>query len=601
MKLRQLAIPLTAIAAATLLTGFSLDSTGKITWSYFGTPTGSGGAPMEYTSNGYPTIAQFSETLPATDSSGTALPALSASLYNETLYLLPEGLDIRNNKRGVTLNSNNSSNIVLDPGVDSEMFVTFVSEGAGYLNSVGYFLYEADNPPTSRAQVTTEKIIFANASMDSPLNRLTSTKQFTVSLGKITPLVRNGQPVKTAVGFFIASNGFKSKGRAGKPGVSETQDPNWVFYSLRELNPEPQDSRQLNTHTVLLAKNKTEVSGAQQMVVGFEDIKRDFGGDHDFNDVILAVTVTPKLAITNLDDIPNLALASDPDTDGDGVKDSLDEFPNDATKAFSRYYPDKNSFGTLAYEDNWPNMGDFDMNDIVVHYRTREIMNASRSVVAMEVDYRLAAQGGVIANGFAVQLPGISSGSVARATLQTTSPTGTTGVPVTAPTEPDTKGVVFKIFDKAIEHFAPIRGCSFANTDQGCAAVAGSQFKLSVEFNSPLNLSQFIPPYNAFIFQTAKRGHEIHLPGQQPTSSADTSLFKTGADNTTAGSSTTYMTAGRLPWALDVPTEWLYPQEKIDLLTPYPKLIDWATSGGTSHKDWYINGVVPASLFTKKP
>jgi LruC domain-containing protein len=522
-------------------------------------------------------------------------------LYNETLYLLPEGLDIRNNKRGVTLNSNNSSNIVLNPAVDSEMFVTFVSEGAGYLNSVGYFLYEADNPPTSRAQVTTEKIIFANASMDSPLNRLTSAKQFTVSLGKITPLVRDGRPVKTAVGFFIVSNGFKAKGRDGKPGVNETQDPNWVFYSLRELNPEPRDSRQLNVHTVLLANNKSGLSGAQQMVVGFEDIKRDYGGDHDFNDVILAVTVTPKSAITNLDDIPNLALASDPDSDGDGVKDSLDEFPNDAAKAFSRYYPDKNSYGTLAYEDNWPVLGDFDMNDIVVRYRTREIMNASRSVVGLEVDYKLAAQGGVVNNGFAVQLPGIANSGVASATLETTSSAGVTGSPVTAPTETDAKGVVFKIFNKALENFAAIQNCSFANTDQSCGAVTGAQFKLTVNFTSPLDLAKFTPPYNAFIFQTGKRGHEIHLPGQQPTSSADASLFKTGVDNTSSGTSNTYMTASRLPWALDIPAEWLYPQEKIGVLTPYPKLIDWANAGGVSHKDWYINGVVPATLFIKKP
>ena len=600
MKHRHLVIPLTAIAAATLLTGFAVVNN-KISWSYFGETGSSAG----YNSSGLPTIPQFSTTLPATDSSGTVIPALSASLYNETLYLLPEGMDIRNNKRGVTLNSDNGANIVLDPLLKSEMTVTFVSEGAGYLNSVGYFLYEADNPPTSRSQVTSEKIIFANASMDSPLNHLTDTKQFTISLGEIKPLVKDGKSVKTGVGFFIASNAFNSKGRTLNstkvPGVNEAQDPDWVFYSLRALNPEPHNSRQLDVHTVLLAKTMDASSGAQQMVVGFEDIKRDYGGDHDFNDVILAVTVTPKKTVTNLTDIPTLALETDPDTDGDGVKDSLDEFPGDKSKAFSRYYPDKNSYGTLAYEDNWPVLGDFDMNDIVVRYRTREIMNASRNVVGLEVDYKLAAQGGVVDNGFAVQLPGIVSSSIASATLETTSSAGVTGGPVTAPTEADAKGVVFKIFNKALENFAAIQNCSFANTDQSCAAVTGAQFKLTVDFTSPLDIAKFTPPYNAFIFQTAKRGHEIHLPGQQPTSSADASLFKTGVDNTTSGTSTTYMTASRLPWALDIPAEWLYPQEKIDLLTPYPKLIDWATSGGTSYKDWYINGVVPATLFTKKP
>ncbi len=601
MKLRRLAIPLTAIAAATLLTGFTVVNN-KITWSYFGTPKGTT-APTEYTSNGSPNINEFSTTLPATDSAGNiALPTLPASLYNDTVYLLPEGLDIRNNTRGVTLNGDDASNIVLDPTKESEVFVTFVSEGAGYLNSVGYFLYEADNPPTSRSQVTNEKIIFANASMDSPLSRLTSTNQYTVNLGRIAPLTSFGQPVKTGIGFFIASNGFKSTGRSGKPGVNESQNPDWVFYTLKALNPEPHDSRQLDIHTVLLAKDRDAVSDVQQMVIGFEDIKRDYGGDHDFNDVILAVTVTPKAAITNLTKIPTLALQSDPDTDGDTVKDSLDEFPEDPGKAFSRYYPDQNSFGTLAYEDNWPVLGDFDMNDIVVRYKTREVMNAQRKVVGLEIDYKLVAHGGLIKNGFAVQLPGIASSTVASASLTTTNSAGVIGNPVATTPEADAKGAVFKIFDDADAHFSSVpSGCSYYNTEANCD-VTGSQFHLSIAFNTAMNLSQFSPPYNPFIFRTdVSPRHEVHLPGQQPTSSVNTALFKTGVDNTTVGSTSTYMTAGKLPWAMDIPIEWMYPKEAIDLLNPYPNLNGWATSGGTSNKDWYvINGAIPAGVFQPK-
>lgn len=609
MKQRHLIIPLTAIAAATLLTGFSVVNN-KITWNYFGTPKGTGSAPTEYTaSSGMPTITEFSTKLPTTDSGGTiAIPVLPSSLYNDTLYLLPEGQDIRTNTRGVTLNGDDASNIVLDPTKNSEVFVTFVSEGAGYLNSVGYFLYDADHPPTSRDQVTNEKIIFANASMDSPLQHLTGTNQYTVSLGKITPLTSFGQPVKTGVGFFIVSNGYKTSGARTTStgtkvaGVNEGQDPAWVFYTLKALNPEPHDSRQLDIHTVLLAKDRDVVSDAQQMVIGFEDIKRDYGGDHDFNDVILAVTVTPQSAITNLKSIPTLALQSDPDTDGDGVKDSLDEFPNDPTKAFSRYYPDQNSYGTLAYEDQWPLLGDFDMNDIVVRYKTREIMNAQRKVVGLEIDYKLAAHGGQIKNGFAVQLPGILSSSVTSATLQTISPAGVMGSAVATTPESDAKGAVFKIFDDADAHFSSVpSGCSYYNTEPGCDVTA-SQFHLSVTFNTAMNLSQFTPPYNPFIFRTGVTPrYEVHLPGQQPTSAVNAALFKTGVDNTTVGTTNTYMTSGKLPWAMNIPIEWQYPKEAIDLLVPYPNLNGWATSGGASNKDWYvINGATPAGVFTPK-
>ncbi len=57
------------------------------------------------------------------------------------------------------------------------------------------------------------------------------------------------------------------------------------------------------------------------------------------------------------------------DTDGDGIANTLDMYPNDATRAFDNYYPSKTVFGTLAFEDLWPGKGDYDMNDLVVDYQ----------------------------------------------------------------------------------------------------------------------------------------------------------------------------------------------------------------------------------------
>ena len=47
-------------------------------------------------------------------------------------------------------------------------------------------------------------------------------------------------------------------------------------------------------------------------------------------------------------------VASDPDTDGDGIKDRDDSYPLEADKAFETFTPSKYGWGTVAFEDLWP-------------------------------------------------------------------------------------------------------------------------------------------------------------------------------------------------------------------------------------------------------
>ena len=166
-------------------------------------------------------------------------------------------------------------------------------------------------------------------------------------------------------------------------GVKDNAKPAWIFYTLRQLNPEAPSAQDLNVHTVMLKDASDATDGYQRLVIGFEDINRETGGDHDFNDVVLAIHVTPRVAIQNIATLQQLVASTDldGDGDGDGVKGALDEFPADAARAFSRYYPGADSWGTLAFEDQWPQRGDYDMSDLVVRYRSREIMNSARQVV----------------------------------------------------------------------------------------------------------------------------------------------------------------------------------------------------------------------------
>jgi LruC domain-containing protein len=577
MKLRTAPKFVAAAIAVGLLSAYTSVG-GLINWVYFGTPLSS----LHYNSStGGPTIQEYSRLLPA------ELPPMPADLLSKVRYTLPEGRDIRLNAQGLIPDSDDKTNVRFTE--NAEVWVTFVTEGAGYRNSVGYFVYDPLNPPTSPAQVQ-EKIIFANASTSTPLDSV-GTYQNTVKLGSFTA----GQ----ALGFVIVSDGFSSTGRllngVRTSGVKDNANKAWIFYTLRQLNPEASSAQNLNVHTVMLKDVSDASEGYQRLVIGFEDINRETGGDHDFNDVVLAVHVTPRRAIQNLTTLQQLVSATDLDSDGDGVKDALDEFPNDATRAFSRYYPGADTWGTLAYEDQWPQRGDYDMNDVLLRYRTREIMNAARQVVALDVDYRLEARGGINASGFGLHLPGIARSAVASATLSTGAGAATAMSPEQGQTE--ASFIVFAS-NQAPMPLPTLVNCGFANTQKGCPLTPAVPFKLSVNFAQPLASTLFASPYNPFIFSAAARGKEIHLPGKAPTALADASWFGQGQDRTVRNTSFTYMDAQRRPWALDLPVAWVWPAELNDLLACYPRFADWASSAGVNARDWYVSGQIASCLYS---
>ena len=582
---RPFAIAATSALALLVLTGYTVAPTNLIIWSYLGQTSA---APSPYNTSGVAVHGGYSNAYP----SSLPVPSMPTDFNSRIALMLPEKKDIRINKN-IVLSNDDQTNVKLT--APAEVWVTFLNEGAGFLNSVGFFTFDPNNPPTKPSDVTDEQIIIPNASIP-PLAAAT-TQGATVYLGSF--------PAGRAIGFFVVANGWSTTGRklgsANVPGVKEAIDRNWIYYSVKGLNPEPA-SGNLNQHTVLL--NDQELTGTngkkyQRLVLGFEDYLRTSGSDHDFNDVILAVHVSPSVAIGNLVGLPQLVSSStDPDSDGDGVKDSVDEFPNDPNKVFSRWYPGSGSWGTLAYEDMWPSKGDYDFNDLVVRYRSREVLDANRKVSALEMDLRLDARGGVFHSGFALGLPGIAPAQIKSATLQL--PDGST-VPITP--LPGQSAAIFEIFSDAYTYLPASSGSSqcaaYYNTGSGCPVQPNPTFKLKVDL---LNSTTSFPalPYDPFIFRTQEtlvngayvqgvaKGTEVHLPGRAPSARADPALFRTGDDGSVLGSSKTYVTSTGLPWALDIPYEWDFPSELTEITRPYPGIAAWATSGGINNPNWYI-------------
>ena len=71
--------------------------------------------------------------------------------------------------------------------------------------------------------------------------------------------------------------------------------------------------------------------------------------------------------------------------------------------------------------------------------------------------------------------------------------------------------------------------------------------------------------------------------------SPNSSLFGTSQDNTNIGMNNFYKTKNNLPYALLIPDEFDYPQEKKAINNGHLKFANWAQSSGTILNDWYKN------------
>jgi LruC domain-containing protein len=258
-----------------------------------------------------------------------------------------------------------------------------------------------------------------------------------------------------------------------------------------------------------------------------------------------------------------------PDTDGDGVIDASDCYPSDPNKAFCNNVPT----GTLAFEDQWPFTGDYDMNDVVVSYNYNVVTNAANNVVRVEATYVLRATGGSFRNGFAVQFP-----------VDRNKVSGVSGATLEAG---QTKAVLVIFNDMR-------QTASAWNTVPSASTTPATTFTVSFNITDGPSLATFgLGAYNPFIWNGTAgfgRGYEIHLPGKLPTDLANGSLFTTGRDGSNISTGDTYVSNnGRFPWAINIPASFDYPVEKADINTAYTKFATWVSSGGSSFSNWYTN------------
>ena len=466
----------------------------------------------------------------------------------------------------------------------SDVWITFVSEGASYQNGLGFIRYNQDSTPT-KAQVTSytypKTILYPNASLPGAGGDINPGER--IKLGTF--------PAKSVLSWFLVGNGFK-KTTSGKfkvvhNGTGHIDDSTiYTYYGHSDWNPESTPANR--KHMVLL---NDAASG--KLVLGFEDQNRDKGTDNDFNDCLFYITISNKNAI----DPGTIAVLNPiPDSDGDGIDDNHDEYPKDKDRAYNNYSPGINKFGTLAYEDLWPAKGDYDMNDLVIGYNYNTVTNASNKVVEVKSKFKVRAVGAGYNNGFGIQFDAAPSAikGVTRTQgtdlMRAVSGANETSVANNGAEAGTTDGKASVIiFNQALKMVKNWGTGKYFNTETGTSGTSDT-LGLTITFDGTLTLAQLgAQPYNPFIFVNHNRKVEVHLPDYKPTSLADLTKLGTSDDKSNTGAGRYYKSTANMPFALHTLTDFQYPSETSSITKAYLKFASWAQSSGTTNKDWYTN------------
>jgi hypothetical protein len=252
---------------------------------------------------------------------GMANITISEDILTSVDALLPESSAVN----AEFLNSQYNPNLFIEE--DSQLGVTFISEGAGYRNTLGYFTFGEDTfsglthgfidtdgsgvistSELSAIDGVTTGLVFPNGSGAGSGGYLQAGD--TVVLGGGTTVLgddpfqytmEDGRIFEagTNVGFFVAANAWNGTNVAGWDGQSG--DPN-TYYTLDFLNPENTASATIDNvdenarHTAMMFVD----GGTSEILTGFEDLKRPYG-DNDFNDLVFFVRSTPETAISQTD------------------------------------------------------------------------------------------------------------------------------------------------------------------------------------------------------------------------------------------------------------------------------------------------------------
>lgn len=461
------------------------------------------------------------------------------NLYAEKLDLDRRMMEIIDNTipKGQNLDMIFSQLESVDISEEAHVRIYFVSNGSARKNALAYYTYTGAKP--SQAEINrTAAVVFPNLSADAlDAGEGVELRYFDGTQWHET------FPAGSKIGFVLLVDAWDngSVARTGK-----------AVYSQKSCN-----SYQIPSDKVHKADrpHMATFDANGRFILSFEDLPYNESPyssyQGDFRDDIFVLSADPVTALPDLNEG-----ITDPD------KPKGIEIQNK---------------GILAFEDLWPYKGDYDLNDIVLKYRSTAYIDENMDVDGIVTEWTFCNNGGKYTNGFGMAFD-FPKAAVKSYKLETTGDVKITG--------PEEAGDNFQLmlFDDA--RSIPV----------------GTVFTVTVKFEKGaldafFGLPKATAPFNPFItvrtvgeaFTIVPR-KEVHLTNYRPTPLALTYDGPYGDDLSNPAEGLYYVAATGYPFAIDLAgvDTFDFPAEMQCIGEAYPHFDSWVESNGTRDKDWYV-------------
>ena len=446
---------------------------------------------------------------------------VDATLKSYITTYFPEG----KNNVGTNLVSDDADILIKE---DANVVVNYFGGDTGAQSVFAYYCYSENASIDEIRQAAKHAcVIFPNAHKSSLGNYsgVAVNLKYINETGSFPEEEPERIPAGTKIGFLIWNDGWRGVKANGN-----------MFYSTKSLN-----SDKISHTAIFAAKNKV---GERVNVITMEDWKN---GENDYNDVAFVISSNPIAAI-EVPDVPN---------------------PGDrqGTEKYS---------GVLGFEDNWPEQGDYDLNDVVMKYQSSVDYNIDNKVLNIIDKFTLAWTGANYKNSFAYEVPF----DLSKASKVTVNGSETSSY----------SGNVITLFKDAKAEL----GVSNVNAeDMINQNIQEKTYTVSIQFNNPtLDKSVVVAPYNPFI-KVFNSATEVHLTDHKPTTGAN-NRFPSGADISRGDVDGTYFIfKDGFPFAIHVDARLDASILNLDLKKEnqridktYPKFAEWAKTRDPQIKWW---------------
>jgi len=248
----------------------------------------------------------------------------------------------------------------------------------------------------------------------------------------------------------------------------------------------------------------------------------------------------------------------------------------DNTPSSALYYPSSTTYYLSAFEDRFPNKGDYDFNDAVIAYRVWFSINSRGRVIGIHAVGYLLARGAAYDADWYLRIP-VQTSVSGEAIVKYYSAIDGSEVSDRTYSQSVNGDITLRAL-QGLKGLLVDPNREYVNTIAGSSYIASPKFSIDISLDQEVNMNQIgQAPFDPFL-HVINTNYEIHQAGFSA---------RLNESNNVRNGHNTFIDQDGYPFALVFPDEWAWPIEYEDLGNCYDDFLNFVLSDGSALTDWY--------------